>query len=176
MTGHIVQLPNKNLLTISDYATPPEKAALNEVLQNTSLLQRAYLVLAVTLPFVLMTWFCWHQRVQVLEAANRTAARSVVALEQHAANMLDVHMLILRQLDDLTQGRPGSQIREDAWLRESVAGLARDFPQVLARCQARAAFMREVIGMEVPGCLLPLADTCGIIAPWLLDPAQVLAL
>jgi hypothetical protein len=56
------------------------------------------------------------------------------------------------------------------------ADLARDFPEVLARCQARAAFMRDVIGMEVPGCLLPLADTCGIIAPWLLDPAQVLAL
>ena len=41
---------------------------------------------------------------------------------------------------------------------------------------ARARFMRDVIGMEVPDCLLPLADTCGIIAPWLLDPAQVLAL
>lgn len=57
-----------------------------------------------------------------------------------------------------------------------LADLARDFPEVLARCQARAAFMRGVIGMEVPDCLLPLADTCGIIAPWLLDPAQVLAL
>ena len=56
------------------------------------------------------------------------------------------------------------------------ANLARDFPEVLARCQARARFMREVIGMDLPDCLLPLADTCGIMAPWLLDPAQVLAL
>ena len=36
--------------------------------------------------------------------------------------------------------------------------------------------MRAVIGMDVPDCLLPLADTCGIIAPWLLDPAQVVVL
>ncbi len=56
------------------------------------------------------------------------------------------------------------------------ADLAQHFPDVLSRCLARAGFMREVIGMEVPTCLLPLADTCGIIAPWLLDPAQVLAL
>lgn len=56
------------------------------------------------------------------------------------------------------------------------ADLARDFPEVLTRCQARARFMRDVIGMRVPDCLLPLADTCGVIAPWLLDPAQVLTL
>ncbi len=30
--------------------------------------------------------------------------------------------------------------------------------------------------MEVPDCLLPLADTCGIIAPYLLDPGLVLVL
>jgi hypothetical protein len=27
--------------------------------------------------------------------------------------------------------------------------------------------------MDVPDTLLPLADTCGIAAPFLLDPAQV---
>lgn len=56
------------------------------------------------------------------------------------------------------------------------ADLARDFPEVLARCQARARFMRDTIGLEVPDCLLPLSDTCGIVAPWVLDPAQVIAL
>ena len=44
------------------------------------------------------------------------------------------------------------------------------------RCDARAAFMRDVIGMKVPDCLLPLADTCGIVAPWLFDPGLVVAL
>jgi hypothetical protein len=56
------------------------------------------------------------------------------------------------------------------------AALAADFPEVAARCEARARFMREVIGMDVPDTLLPLADTCGIVAPFLLDPAQVIAL
>lgn len=61
----------------------------------------------------------------------------------------------------------------DAALR---ASLERDFPAIAARCAARADFMRDVIGMEVPADLLPLADTCGIVAPYLLDPAQVIAL
>ena len=82
---------------------------------------------------------------------------------------------------DVIPGHPvyGSTRMEDGYViadDDLQAALGRDFPEVLARCQARAAFMREVIGMAVPGCLLPLADTCGIIAPWLLDPAQVLAL
>jgi two-component system NtrC family sensor kinase len=118
-------------LSISDHVTPPpEKSALSAVLRSTSPAQRVMLVLALTLPLLLVSWFRWHQRVQVLEEANRTAARSVVALEQHAANMLDVHMLILRQLDELTQGRRGSQISGDARLAETVTSLTREFPQV----------------------------------------------
>jgi Xaa-Pro aminopeptidase len=54
--------------------------------------------------------------------------------------------------------------------------LARSHPNAARRCALRAEFMRRVIGMEVPESLLPLADTCGIIAPWLLDPAQVVVL
>ena len=68
---------------------------------------------------------------------------------------------------------------EDGYVIADVAlqgDLARDFPEVLARCQARARFMREVIGLKVPDELLPLADTCGLVAPWLLDPAQVIAI
>jgi Xaa-Pro aminopeptidase len=61
----------------------------------------------------------------------------------------------------------------DEGLRDA---LARRHPNAARRCAARAGFMRRVIGMEVPDSLLPLADTCGIIAPWLLDPAQVVVL
>lgn len=61
----------------------------------------------------------------------------------------------------------------DAALREE---LARKHPNAARRCALRAEFMRRVIGMEVPDSLLPLADSCGIIAPWLLDPAQVVVL
>jgi len=54
--------------------------------------------------------------------------------------------------------------------------LGRDFPQVAARCAQRASFMRDVIGMDVPPELLPLADSCGIVAPWLLDAEQIVTL
>ncbi len=99
-------------------------------MHGTSLLQRVLLVFALTLPLLLAAWYCWQQRVQALQEANRTAAQSVVALEQHAANMLDVHTLILRQLTDLTQGKSGSEINGDARLRETVTSLTKDFPQV----------------------------------------------
>jgi hypothetical protein len=36
--------------------------------------------------------------------------------------------------------------------------------------------MREVIGLDVPETVLPLADTAGIIAPWMLAPRKVLSL
>lgn len=73
----------------------------------------------------------------------------------------------------------GSTRMEDGYVIADAdlrADLAQAFPAVAARIAARQHFMREVIGMEVPETLLPLADTCGIIAPWLLDPALVLTL
>lgn len=36
--------------------------------------------------------------------------------------------------------------------------------------------MRTTLGLDVPDTLLPLADTCGIVAPYLLDPGLVIAL
>ncbi len=82
---------------------------------------------------------------------------------------------------DVIPGHPvyGSTRMEDGYVIADEglqADLARDFPAVLGRCRARAGFMRQVIGMEVPAGLLPLSDTCGVIAPWLLDPAQVLVI
>lgn len=82
---------------------------------------------------------------------------------------------------DVIPGHPvyGSTRMEDGYAIADAAlraDLAARFPGVAARCAARARFMAEVIGIEVPDTLLPLADTCGIIAPFLLDPAQVLTL
>ena len=79
---------------------------------------------------------------------------------------------------DVIPGHPvyGSTRMEDGYVIADAdlrADLARRFPNVARRCEARARFMREVIGMEVPDTLLPLSDTCGIVAPFLLDPAQV---
>jgi Xaa-Pro aminopeptidase len=50
------------------------------------------------------------------------------------------------------------------------------FPSVMARCEKRAAFMRDIIGLDVPQSLLPLADTCGIVAPFLFAPENVIVL
>jgi Xaa-Pro aminopeptidase len=75
--------------------------------------------------------------------------------------------------------RWGSTRMEDGYViahADLRAALTERHPTLARRCAARAEFMRAVIGMEVPESLLPLADTCGIIAPWLLDPAQVVVL
>ncbi len=79
---------------------------------------------------------------------------------------------------DVIPGHPvyGSTRMEDGYVIADAAlraDLGKRFPNVARRCETRARFMREVIGMEVPDSLLPLADTCGIVAPFLLDPAQV---
>lgn len=82
---------------------------------------------------------------------------------------------------DVIPGHPvfGSTRMEDGYVIADdalQATLAAAFPEVAARIASRQRFMRDVIGMEVPATLLPLADTCGVVAPFLLDPAQVIAL
>lgn len=82
---------------------------------------------------------------------------------------------------DVIPGHPvyGSTRMEDGYVIADAglrADLAARFPAVAARCERRAHFMREVIGLDVPETLLPLADTCGIVAPFLLDARQVIAL
>lgn len=61
----------------------------------------------------------------------------------------------------------------DAALRAEIAAR---FPAMAVRIAARQDVMRRLIGMTVPDTLLPLADTCGILAPWLFAPRRVLAI
>lgn len=61
----------------------------------------------------------------------------------------------------------------DGALREALAAR---HPNVARRAAARARFMADTIGLVVPDTLLPLADTCGIVAPFLLDPARIVVL
>ena len=49
-------------------------------------------------------------------------------------------------------------------------------PDMMARIEARAAFMRDILGLSVPDSCLPLSDMAGIIAPFLLAPRKVLSL
>ena len=82
---------------------------------------------------------------------------------------------------DVIPGHPvwGSTRMEDGYVIADEAlraDLVAKYPAVAARCAKRADFMRNEIGLDVPGSLLPLADTCGIVAPYLLDARQVIAL
>ncbi len=73
----------------------------------------------------------------------------------------------------------GSTRMEDGYVIADAAlraELDRSQPALIARAAQRRRFMRDRIGLDVPEDLLPLADTCGIIAPWLLEPRQMLAL
>jgi Xaa-Pro aminopeptidase len=57
-----------------------------------------------------------------------------------------------------------------------AAALEAAHPEVMARIRKRQEFMRRRIGLDVPDTLLPLADTCGVVAPFLLAPRRILSL
>lgn len=72
----------------------------------------------------------------------------------------------------------GSTRMEDGYVIVDAAmnaALKAAHPAVHERCLARRRFMRKVIGLDVPDTLLPLSDTCGIVAPFLLSPRQLIA-
>jgi hypothetical protein len=73
----------------------------------------------------------------------------------------------------------GSTRMEDGYVIADaalVAELEQGWPDLLARCRMRQTFMRETIGLDVPDALLPLADTCGVVAPFLLRPGHLITL
>jgi hypothetical protein len=73
----------------------------------------------------------------------------------------------------------GSTRMEDGYViadADLTDALIEAHPAVATRILKRAEFMRDVIGLAVPGCLMPLADTCGIIAPFFLAPRKVVSL
>jgi Xaa-Pro aminopeptidase len=73
----------------------------------------------------------------------------------------------------------GSTRLEDGYVIADAAladDLARRHPALLERMRRRQAFMRQAVGLDVPDDCLPLADTCGVLAPFLLAPRQVLTL
>ena len=50
------------------------------------------------------------------------------------------------------------------------------FPECFARCQKRRTFMMDVLGIEVPEEILPLANIPAIVPPFFLEPNNVLAM
>jgi hypothetical protein len=57
-----------------------------------------------------------------------------------------------------------------------TAELRRDYSEMLARCLARRAFMRDVLGLPVTDGTLPLSNLAGVIPPYLLRLDLALAL
>ena len=53
------------------------------------------------------------------------------------------------------------------------AELGDKFPQVLARVEARRAFMADVLGIRLKPEVLPLSNLAGALAPYLLSPGRI---
>ena len=82
---------------------------------------------------------------------------------------------------DIIPGHPdwGTTRMEDGYVIADAAlqaDLRLQYPALMDRVQLRQRFMRGTLGLDVPDGLLPLADTCGIVAPLLLDPGLVIGL
>ena len=56
------------------------------------------------------------------------------------------------------------------------AELKEKYPECYNRCQKRRDFMKEILGIALHEEVLPLADTCGLISPYLLKPETVFRL
>ncbi|MBL7199589.1 MAG: hypothetical protein ISS56_05530 [Anaerolineae bacterium] len=54
--------------------------------------------------------------------------------------------------------------------------LRQRFPACFSRCQARRAFMTDVLGIPLPEEVLPLANIPAIVPPFFLEPGTVLAM
>lgn len=73
----------------------------------------------------------------------------------------------------------GSTRMEDGYViadAELRAALEARHPAVAARIGLRRSFLRDVAGFDLPETLLPLADTCGVVAPFLLAPRKLAVL
>jgi hypothetical protein len=73
----------------------------------------------------------------------------------------------------------GSTRMEDGYVIADAdlrAMLEETHPMVASRIEMRRTFLREVAGFDLPDSLLPLADTCGVVAPYLLAPRRLAVL
>ncbi len=103
---------------------------MRNMLRDTPRLLWVLLLLALLLPATVTGWFAWHRHTAILSEVQLMAQRSVIALEEHAGNVLQTHALLLRQIADRTQGRPWQQIESDILLHQTFAELTTEFRQV----------------------------------------------
>jgi len=54
--------------------------------------------------------------------------------------------------------------------------LKTSYPDCYNRCMLRRKFMKDVLGIDLHDDVLPLADTCGLIPPYFLNPKKIFTL
>ncbi len=80
------------------------------------------------MPLALFGWLAWSERDRTLEEAERAATRTVWALHEHAAKVLETHELVLTEIARQTGGRSWDDVERDerfwAYLSQLNADLA----------------------------------------------------
>ena len=108
----------------------PGKPSLRDLLRASSWPLRSLLVLGLLLPLFVASGFAWYEHKEAFNDVRHDANRSVLAIEEHAASVLDTHSLVLHELDGLTHGMSWEQIGQDPRLKQSIAQLTRQFRHV----------------------------------------------
>jgi len=111
-------------------STLRKRGSISGVLRDTSRSLFALLGLMLLLPALLAGWFAWRQYQTVTQEAEEMAQRSVVALQEHVANVLNTHSLLLTQVAEMTKHQSWEEIRNDLGLQRHLSVLASQLKEV----------------------------------------------
>ncbi|MFC7474811.1 ATP-binding protein [Dankookia sp. GCM10030260] len=87
------------------------------------------LCLSVLLPLALFAWTAFSEHRQALQDAEQTADRTIAALHEHAARVLETNDLVLSEVMRQTEGRPWEAIAGDSRLWTYLLRVAADLGQ-----------------------------------------------
>lgn len=102
----------------------------SEVLKSTSGLLKSLFLIVILLPALVVGIYCWHQRTLAVKDAESAAHRSAIALNEHAAKVLDTHALVLRQVSEVTERRSWQEISDDKGLITTLRSIPQTYEQV----------------------------------------------
>jgi hypothetical protein len=88
------------------------------------------LALSALLPVLLFAGIAWSERTRTLQDAERDAVRTVWALHEHAAKVLETHELVLADVARQVRGRTWEELERDEGLRGHLLRVAADLDQV----------------------------------------------
>jgi two-component system, NtrC family, sensor kinase len=117
-----------------------------------------FIVLLIALPLALFTFTAWSAREWTLNAAEDTAARTVVALHQHALKVVETHELVLDGVDHQIRGRSWNDIQQDEELWATLAQFSRRFEQITTIDLLDATGLVRMTSAEYPAPPTTVAD------------------